>query len=290
MPDPCQQYQDRIRALEKQLDNLHKRWSAKPAPEGAEKSELAHEIGEVNAQMSQAQRQLADCLKEHLGLHDTEVDPCHSFLDKIAALRQDIARLSHDLNHGQPPPSFQQKSELAHEIGTDNAQIRMLEAQYGDCRIAHGGKPDLTMKITNGKVHLDINHNGVHHQVDKDVSFSVTFNKWQHKTWDLDEFTRTFDFNGTAVDVSVDSNFGTFQPGNGEATLHVKLLFHPHAAAGDGQAAFDLSSGPEGAMKKTGQHTLTLKGNSKIHENGPVQPVDNNPVSMTLTFTVPNYP
>ena len=290
MPEqPCQQYESKIRALQQQLMNLSKQWSSKPAPEGEEKSELAHEIAAVNAQISAAQKQFDDCMKAHPSQSDQKPDPCQSFLDHISGLRQQVAQLSRELN-SKPAPTFQERSQIVHDIGATNAQIAREEQKYADCRVAHGGKPDLTMKVTDGKVHLDINHDGEHHKVDKDVTFSVTFNHWHHKTWELGEFKKSFDFNGINVDISVDSSFGTFEPSSGESTLHVELLFHPHAAAGDGHAAFDLTSGSDGAMSKTGAHTVTLKGNSKIHENGPVKPVDNNPVSMTLKFTVPTYP
>jgi hypothetical protein len=241
--------------------------------------------------------------------------PCQTYLDQQVPLRQALAAASRQAaaalgGHTAAGPA-PEGSDKGAEIGAAtqntrdlNAQIEKLQEQYNQCRLAHGGLPDLvenaldaTLSIT-WPIEPALIVYTVEPGVQEALSFPVRFNAYEHKTWEIDLLPSAPFFRYTSdtypVTMLLTGQTGSFNPATGHIALGLWLsLEYGSVWVDNASIGILLSSANAGGspMSRTAPHKCILKGSATIKQTGiGYNPDSGSTVHMTLAFGVATYP
>ncbi|HEX4449960.1 MAG TPA: hypothetical protein VH143_03765 [Kofleriaceae bacterium] len=223
-------------------------------------------------------------------------DPCAAIKSQITELQTELAAASaaeqRQLSGPDAPAGSGKGQEIDHITQPSRdlaARITALETRYDECRYQHGGEPDLVQKAAGAKAHISVN-NGT--PLVEDVAFTTTFDRYHHTTWSIDHVKfPSVTVSGFKVDVTVTSNSGTYvsdptSHDHGELTLSMKVHLNIH-----GLDDADVTIVLAGKLALTGTHSVTLVGKSHLKESGlSINPVDGDPMTLTLSFTLAKLP
>jgi hypothetical protein len=241
--------------------------------------------------------------------------PCQTYLDQqvplrqalAAASKQEAAVLAGHTGVGPAPEGSDKGAEIgqvtqaARDIA---AQLAKLQAQYNDCRLAHGGVPDLVEDALDATLSFATALypviTGVTDElpVQQSLSFPVRFNAYDHKSWEIDITPGTPFLRYTAdhypVTMFLSGQIGSFDPATGQIALGLWLsLDYGSVWVDNASVGILLSSNTADGipMSRTAPHLCLLTGSALIKQTGiGFNPDGGSTLNMTLSFRVATYP
>ena len=271
----CQPIAGKIAGFQSEVASLQKELQ-KAAP--GEKAGLISQIKKVEAEMTNEEGLLDDCVKKH-PYHPPAPpppNPCKGLLKELETLQQDLAveiqkalaPLQKELQTAAPG----EKAGIIHQIQatrndlmTNSPLAREIKAKqnaYDTCLTSHGGKLAMDAKFK-GTATMWTDNSHAHGPFKENVTIGLRFGDWDHSSIEITEFPTisvTYDTHSPVGTVTTTVTFiggsGRYDPRSHDISVTLDLYFH-HSTSLAGDSRLHVSLGSDAPLSSSGAIDLT---------------------------------